>query len=440
MAAEPLLITGGRIIDPGTGTDAVGDLLLIDGRVAVPGARTATAARTIDARGLVVAPGLIDLHTHLREPGQEYKETIASGTRAAARGGFTTVCAMPNTDPAIDNRAVVEYIQRTAAEVAAARVLVTGAITRGRAGKQLAEMGELAAAGCIGFSDDGTYVVDSGLMRHALEYARALGLPVLDHAEDPVIAAGGVMHEGWVATRLGLKGTPAAAEEAAVARDLQLAALTGGHIHIQHVSTAGAVDLVRTAKARGVPVTAEVTPHHLTLTHEAVLGRDTAPYDTSCRVNPPLRTDRDVEACIDGLRDGTIDAVATDHAPHATTDKLCEFDLAAPGLTGLETALALVLRLVHAGRISFAEALARLTCGPARALRLAERTGLTGLGTLAAGAPADVVVIDPDRIWTVQPAALASKGKNTPFDGWQLTGQVLVTVASGTVTYNALEN
>jgi dihydroorotase len=397
---------------------------------------------------------LVDIHTHLREPGQEYKETIASGAAAAAHGGFTTVCAMPNTVPPIDNRSVVEFIERQARGLPV-RVLVIGCVTRGRAGAELAEMGELAEAGCIGFSDDGSPVADPGMMRRALEYASAFGLPIISHCEEPSLANGGVMHEGWVATRLGLRGQPSAAEEAMVARDIQLAELTGAHVHLTHLSTAGSVALVREAKRRGLPVTADVTPHHLTLTHEAVLAGPAAvadlsalrtphsalasgPYDTNAKVHPPLRTPADVQACVEGLRDGTLDAVATDHAPHAVTDKHCEFDLAAPGLTGLETALGLVLRVVDQGGLSLNDAFARLTIGPVSALRLDQRTGEPGLGTLRPGAPADVVVFDPAATWTVAPDALRSKGKNTPLLGMELQGRVMLTVAGGQVAYTAL--
>jgi len=441
---QSIHIRNGRIIDPANRLDAVTDVLLREGRVAAVGSGLDTPqdARVIDALGLVVCPGFVDLHTHLREPGQEYKETVESGTLAAAHGGYTTVCAMPNTDPAIDNRSVVEYVQRQAAQYGSARVLVIGAVTKGRAGKQLAELGELAEVGCIGFSDDGSCVADAALMRRALEYVRALDLPIIDHCEDPSLSAGGVMHEGWVATRLGLRGQPAASEDAMVARDIQLAELTGSRIHIAHLSTAGSVALVRAAKARGMQVTAEVTPHHLTLTHEAVLygapGDEAPAYDTNAKMHPPLRTRADVEACIKGLRDGTIDAIATDHAPHATTDKLCEFDDAAPGLTGLETALAVSLQLVHQGRIDLATLIERLTAGPVRALRLSEREGREGLGTLAPGAPADLTVFDPDERWTVDPRLLVSKGRNTPFAGFELRGRVVLTVCEGRETFSRL--
>jgi dihydroorotase len=438
--AESLLIQGGRVLDPGRGLDAVLDVYLDGGLVVGVGPNLDPAAvRTIDARGLLVCPGFVDLHTHLREPGHEYKETIESGTRAAAHGGYTTICAMPNTDPAIDNRSVVEYVQRAAAERGSARVLVIGAVSRGREGRQLAEMGELAEAGCIGFSDDGACVADASLMRHALEYAAALGLPIIQHAEDPTLADGGLVHEGWVATRLGLRAQPAAAEDMIVARDLRLAEAANAHLHVAHVSTAGSVAMIRAAKQAGIRVTAEVTPHHLTLTHEALLNaRDASgPYDTNARVNPPLRTPADVQACIDGLRDGTIDAVATDHAPHATTDKLCEFDRAAPGMIGLETAFGLVWRLVVEGRLDAAAAVERLTAGPVRALRLAERTRQPALGTLAPGAPADVALIDPAARWTVDPATMVSRGKNTPFTGMELQGRVVLTVSAGKVTFAA---
>ncbi len=434
-----LLIRGARLIDPARGIDAVQDLFFDGGRVATAGARLKDADQVLDGSGLIVAPGFVDLHCHLREPGQEYRETIETGLEAAAHGGFTTVCAMPNTEPAMDNRSVVEYVLRAARASGRARVFPIGAITVARAGIQLAEMSELADAGCVAFSDDGCPVAGAEIMRHALEYATGLALPLIDHCEDPALAEGGVMHEGWVSTRLGLKGQPAAAEEAMVARDLQLAELTGAQIHIAHVSTAGAVDLIRAARARGVRVTAEVTPHHLTLTDEAVLygpGGGTVPaYDANARVNPPLRSSKDREACVRGLADGTIDCVATDHAPHATTDKQVEFDDAAPGITGLETALALVLERDHDGSLTLMRAIEALTAAPVRALAL-DRFA-PGIGSLAPGSPADAVLFDPGERWVVDPRAFASRGKNSPFAGREVRGRVIATVFNGTISYSA---
>ena len=444
-----LLIHNGHIIDPSQGLDLVGDLLIVDGRIAAIGPELAAqGVERIDADGLVVCPGFVDLHCHLRDPGFEYKETIATGALAAARGGFTTVCCMPNTEPAIDTRATVEYVRRVASAEAAVRVLPIGCVSRDRAGRVLAELAELAEAGCIAFSDDGAPVADGALLRRALEYARISGLPVIDHCEDPQIAAHGVMHEGWVATRLGLSGQPAAAEEAFVARDIALAAQLDAPVHIAHSSTAGAVELVRRAKERGLPVTAEVTPHHLTLTHHAVAfsanGDEERPayvegllYDTNAKVNPPLRTEDDVAACVDGLRAGVIDAIATDHAPHADYEKACEFDAAAFGISGLETALGLCMTLVHSaapGRaLDLPTLIERLTAGPVRALGL-ERT-VPGLGSLAEGAPGDVALLDPDAEWTVEPERFASKGKNTPLAGRTLRGRVIATVAGGDVVW-----
>jgi dihydroorotase len=437
--SERLLIAGGRVVDPASGRDEVADVLVEDGRIARVGREiVADGARVIDASALVVAPGFIDVHTHLREPGLEYKEDITSGTRAAARGGFTTVCAMPNTEPAMDTRSVVEFVLRAAGERAVVRVLPIGAVTRGRQGAELAELADLADAGCVAFSDDGAPVADATVMRRALEYATGLGLAVIDHCEEPSLAKDGVMHEGWVSTRLGLRGQPAAAEEALVARDIALADATGAHVHIAHISTRGAIEAVRAAKARGVRVTAEVTPHHLTLTHEAVaFGADghaaELAYETNAKVNPPLRSADDVAACVAALADGTIDCVATDHAPHAVVEKLCEFDDAAFGISGLETAFGLCMRLVHGGRLSLAALVERMTLGPARALGL-ERTVL-GIGTLAEGAPADIVVLDPDAAWVVEPERFASKGKNTPLAGVELRGQVVATIAGGRLVF-----
>ena len=428
-----LLIKGGRPLDPANGVDLTGDVLIEDGVVKAAGASLAAeGAKVFDARGMVVAPGFIDLHTHLREPGFEYKEDIESGTRAAARGGFTTVCAMPNTEPAMDNRGTIDYVMQRAADAGSVRVLPIGAVTKSRAGKQLAEFGELADAGCIGFSDDGNPVADAAIMRRALEYASTFGLPIIDHCEDPQLA-GGVMHEGWVSTRLGLKGIPSASEENMVARDIALARQTGAHVHIAHLSTAGAVELVRGAKAEGVRVTAEVTPHHLALDHEAVMHRNGQPglaYDTNAKMYPPLRSAGDVAACIEGLKDGTIDAIATDHAPHAVQEKLCEFDAAANGIVGLETALALAL----SSGLSLERIVEALTIGPARALGLDR--WVPGIGTFTAGAPGDAVIFDPKREWTAERDGLASKGKNTPLLGRTLRGQVVATVCRGEIVHS----
>jgi dihydroorotase len=444
MNEDDVLIRGGRILDPGRGVDSVGDVLIRDGRIAGVGEHLdVDGARVIDVRGLIVCPGLVDIHCHLRDPGFEYKETIETGTRAAARGGFTTVCCMPNTNPPADSRATVEYIQRTALATASVRVLPIGCVSKGRQGKEMAELGDLAAAGVVAFSDDGSPVADAALMRRALEYARALDLPVSDHCEEPSLTRDGVMHEGWVAARLGLRGWPAAAEEAAVARDIALAALTGSRVHIAHVSTAGSVDLVRQAKARGVRVTAEVTPHHLMLTHEIVMSSSSLPnglaYDTNAKVMPPLRTADDVAACIDGLREGTLDAIATDHAPHAPVDKLCEFDDAPSGITGFETALALVLSLVHEKKLDLPTLIGRMTAGPVAAFGLAQHDGLAGLGSLVDGAPGDVLVFDPDAEWTVEPERFASKGRNTPLAGRTLKGQVIATISGGVIAFSARE-
>ncbi len=430
-----LAIRGGRVIDPANGFDGIADVLIEQGRVTAVGADAgADASESMDARGLVVAPGFVDIHCHLRQPGFEHKETIATGTLAAARGGFTTVCAMPNTEPPVDSAGAVEFVLRTAQAEGVVRVLPIACVTRGRAGHELAELAELAQAGAVAFSDDGSPIADAHLMRRALEYAGMLETPIIDHCEDPALAAGGVMHEDWVSTRLGLRGVPAAAEETMVARDIALAEETGSHVHIAHVSTAGAVALIAAAKARGVAVTAEVTPHHLALTHEAVLvGPGEAPgglaYDTNAKVNPPLRARSDVEACVAGLLDGTIDCIATDHAPHAIQDKLCEFDAAAFGISGLETALGLALSAV-----SLADAIRALTMGPVRTLGLDRR--IDGLATLNVGAPGDVVVIDPDAEWVVEPETFASKGENTPLAGRTLRGRVVATMYGGQVVFD----
>ncbi|MDP9236131.1 MAG: dihydroorotase [Chloroflexota bacterium] len=438
--SERIIIRGGRVLDPALHGDGVADLLIEDGRIAaVEPAIGADGAREVDARGLVVAPGFIDLHTHLRDPGLEYKEDIESGTRAAARGGFTTVCAMANTEPAMDSRSIVEYVLREAAARGHVRVLPIGAVSKGRAGKELAELGDLAAAGCVAFSDDGAPAYDATLMRRALEYASTFSLPIIDHCEDQSLGHDAVMHEGWVSTRLGLRSAPSAAEDAVVMRDIALAEATGAHVHIAHVSTAGAVAAVRAAKARGVRVTAEVTPHHLTLTDETVAfgaqDGDELIYDTNAKVNPPLRSQGDVDACVAGLTDGTIDCIATDHAPHAIVEKLCEFDEAAFGISGLETAFGLCMRLVHEGKTSLETLVERMTIGPVRALGLERH--VPGIGTLAVGAPADVVLLDPDAEWVVEPERFASKGRNTPLAGVTLRGAVVATIAAGRIVHES---
>ena len=436
---RPVLVKGGRIVDPAQGMDERGDLLIRDGVVAVIQTEIASpdGARVIDAAGLVVCPGFIDLHCHLREPGFEYKETIATGTRAAARGGFTTVCAMPNTDPVMDSRAVVDFVLRLAREEGAVRVLPIGAVTAGSRGAALTEMAELAEAGAVGFSDDGHPVADANVMRQALSYASGLGLPIINHCEVPELSAGGVMNEGWVATRLGLKGLPRSAEEAMVARDIALAETTGGRLHVAHASTAGTVELVRQAKERGLKVTCEATPHHLTLTDETVLGRGAAAYeplsvsayDTNAKVAPPLRSRPNVEAMVEGLRDGTVDLIATDHAPHASIEKMCTFDEAANGISVLETALGSLMSLVHSGALTLPTLVERLTAAPARFLGV-------GLGTLRPGAPADVTLFDPAAEWVVDPAAFASRGKNTPLAGATLKGRVAAAIAAGRVVHD----
>jgi dihydroorotase len=432
------LVTNGRIVDPSRHLDVVGDLLLRDGRVVgVVGHDCSPPERSVehlDATGLVVAPGFVDLHCHLRQPGAEHKETIRSGTLAAARGGFTTVCAMANTDPPIDTRGQVEYVQAIAASEGVVRVLPVGAVTKGLKGQELAEMGDLAEAGVVAFSDDGVPIRSSRVMRQALAYSRAFGLPVMPHCDDPEFMAGGAMNEGPVAAVLGLRGIPAAGEEAMVARDVALAELTGARLHVCHVSTSGAVDVIRRAKRRGVAVTAEATPHHLTLTDGWVAGvrweGHGYPYDANTKVNPPLRSERDRESLVAALVDGTIDAIATDHAPHASVDKLCAFDEAAFGISGLETALGAVVRLVETGDIDLTLAIDKLTAGPCRAFGLP-------FGTLAPGAPADVVVFDPKCHWRVEPAEFASLGKNTPYAGQELVGRVVATLYGGVLVYRA---
>ncbi len=419
-----LLIKGGRVVDPANGVDAFQDLLVQDGKIAALGVNLAgrVGTPTVDATRKVVCPGFIDLHVHLREPGYEYKETIATGTRAAAAGGFTAVCAMANTLPVNDNRAVTDYILAKAKVEGVVRVYPIGAVTRNLHGEEFAELGELAEAGCVAFSDDGRPVMNAARLRRAMEYLLPFGTPIVSHAEDLHLAAEGVMHEGVVSTELGLMGIPATAEEVMVARDIALAELTGISVHLAHLSTAGAVRLVRDAKARGVRVTAEVTPHHLLLTDEAVRG-----YDTNTKMNPPLRSKRDREALLEALADGTIDAIATDHAPHALAEKEGEFDRAAFGIVGLETAVSLLLdRFVRPGILDLATLVARLTAGPARIF------GLPG-GTLAIGSQADITMLDLDRELTIDPSRFHSKSRNTPFGGWTVIGMPWMTIVGGHV-------
>jgi dihydroorotase len=428
-----LVLRGGRVIDPRSQLDRTADVLLLEGRIArvEPGIAggVGKGTRVVDVRGKYVVPGVIDLHVHLREPGHEYKEDIDSGTRAAAAGGFTTVCCMPNTTPPNDCRAVTDFILARAREVARARVRPVGAITKGLAGETLAEIGDLRDAGVVALSDDGRPVMNGELMRRALEYARTFDLPVIQHAEDLHLSAGGVMNEGTAATRAGLAGQPPAAESAMVARDLELVAWTGARYHVAHVSTADTVRLIRDAKRRGLPVTCEVTPHHLTLTDEACVT-----YDTATKCAPPLRTQGDVDVLLEALAEGVIDCVATDHAPHSTLEKDVEFDLAAFGMIGLETAVPLLLRRVAEGRLPLMRAIDALTAAPGRTLaRLGD-----GAGTLATGAPADVTVIDPDRSVVAGGEAGCSKSRNSPFRGWDLRGAASLTLMDGRVTYGEL--
>ncbi len=414
------------MIDPSQRHDNTADLLLVDGKVAALDQNLSgpDGAEVVDVAGSVVAPGFVDVHVHLREPGREDAETVATGAQSAAAGGFTSVCAMPNTDPVTDNQAAVGFIVKQGGAAGGARVYPIGAISLGQRGEQLAEFGELVAAGAVAVSDDGHPVVSSQLMRTALEYASSFGIPVADHCEEPMLAAGGVMHEGVVSTKLGLRGIPAAAEEIMVARDVLLAELTGGHVHLCHVSTRGAVDIIRRAKERQVPVTAEATPHHFSLSHAAC-----EEYDTNAKMNPPLREPEDVERICEALADGTIDIIATDHAPHHYEDKEREFDDAPFGVVGLETALGLgMTRLVQPGYLPLTALIARMSTEPARIFHLPG-------GTLRRGAPADVVVFDPEARWIVDPAAFLSKSRNTPFTGWQVRGRVQRTYVGGKLVH-----
>ncbi|MGQ9876939.1 MAG: dihydroorotase [Chloroflexus sp.] len=458
------LIKNGTIIDPANRVATIGDILVANGKVErlydladlhTDREPLAPDVEVINARGCVVAPGFTDLHTHLRQPGEEHKETIASVSAAAAVGGFTTLCARPTTRPTPDHAAAIRQLRELADQYARVRIDLIGALTMGNEGQVLSEMRELAEAGCIAFSDGGRTIANTALLRHALAYAAALKLPVMVSCQDPYLAAGGVAHEGAVSIRLGLPAIPAAAEEAIVARDIALAEATGAHLHISRVSTAGSVALIRAARARGVHVTAEVTPHHLTLSdrwllgwleerNEIETGRPGAhpdlslpswlnptllpPYDSSTRVDPPLRSIEHVEALVEGLRDGVIGAIATDHAPHALVDRDCEYGIAPPGISGLETALALTLTLVHRGEMDIVNLIAKLTEGPAQVLNRSP-------ANLRPGATADIVIFDPERSWMVEPDHFASRGRNTPLRGQRLKGQVMLTMAAGKIVF-----
>jgi len=422
---KPLLIKNGRVVDPAAKLDASRDILIEDGRLAVIDTRIERAdAEVFDATNLVVAPGFIDMHVHLREPGKEGAETIATGARAAAAGGFTAVACMPNTQPANDSALITRAIRAAAAEAGGARVYPIGAVTKSLAGEELAELESLRAAGAVAFSDDGRPVWNSRILRRALEYARTLGVAVIDHCEDLQLAAGGVMHEGDWSLRLGLRGIPALAEELPATRNVVAAALTGGRIHLAHLSTRGALEIVRRAKHEGLPVTCEVTPHHFTLTDEAC--RD---FDTRAKMNPPLRAAEDVAALVEGLADGTVDAIASDHAPHTATEKQTDFESAPFGIIGLETAVALALeRLYHTGKVSLARLVELFSTNPARIL------GVEG-GQLKVGAPADLTVLDLERKWTYRAADGLSKSRNSPFDGRSFRGAPAATIVAGALVF-----
>ena len=417
-----LHIRGGRIVDPASGRDEVADLFIEDGRIVA--ALSGPADETLDAGGLVVCPGLVDMHVHLREPGEEWKEDIESGSRAAAAGGVTTMCCMPNTHPRLDHAGVVRQVVERAREVGLCDVRPIGAVTRNLEGRELTEMRELARAGCVAFSDDGMPVWHGGVMRRALEYASTFGYLVIQHAEDIHLTRGGCVNEGWVSTQLGVTGMPAEGEDAMVARDIMLTRRVGARYHVAHISTAGAVRLVREARAEGLAVSAEAAPHHFALTEEEVLA-----YNANAKMNPPLRAEADREAVIEGLADGTIEVIATDHAPHHEDDKRCGLACAAFGIVGLETMLPVSLGLVRDGVLDLPDLLARMTVNPARLLGLEA-------GTLAEGARADVCIFDPDATWTLERERLFSKSKNTPWHGKTMTGRVVHTIKDGRLVFS----
>lgn len=451
--SQALFIKGGCLVDPSRGINRIGNLLVLGDSIVYEGEGVPEMPQDtliLHANNMIVCPGFIDLHCHLREPGFENKETIATGIAAAARGGYSTICCMPNTDPPIDSGAIVEYVTRKAAQESSVHVLPVGCITRGRKGLELADMDELARAGVIAFSDDGASVTNSQLMCHAMDYSRALGVPIVSHCEDTTLSNNGVMHEGWVSTMLGLKGIPSAAEEIMLARDLILAELTHAKLHVAHVSTQGSVDLLRQAKEKGLPVTAEVTPHHLTLTEESVIGKqpfclrqlrqhassreekELIPlfYNSNAKVSPPLRTAEDIEHLIIGLREGVIDAIATDHAPHTLADKNCDMDKAAFGISGFETALGCLMSLVHSNQLSISLLISKLTCEPAKIIGRGSE-----LGTLKEGSRANITIFDPDSEWEVDGQNFVSRGKNTPFHGYSLKGKVMATIINGRIAY-----
>ena len=426
-----LLLKGGRVVDPANSVDGTLDVLIEDGRIARVGRDLPVeGADVYDVpAGAIVAPGLIDIHVHLREPGQEHKETVATGTASAVAGGFTAVACMPNTDPVNDHAGITQFILKKAAEAGLARVYPIGAVSIGSKGEQMAELGEQKAAGCVGFSDDGHPVRTALLMRRALEYAGMLGVPVIDHCEDPSLKGDGVAHEGFYASALGLRGIPGVAESLMVERDVSLAELTGAPVHIAHMSARQSIRAVRAGKERGVSVTCEVAPHHFTLTEEALNGP--VKYDTNLKMNPPLREQADMEAMLAGIADGTVDVIATDHAPHHLDEKMVEFDRAPFGIVGLETAVPLVFdRLVHRGLIGIGRMIEVLSVNPARIIKVPG-------GTLAAGAPADITVLAPDMKVTVRAPQLRSKSKNTPFDGWEFRGGVAATIVGGRIVYRS---